>query len=61
MDLIWQDESFDHVLRCSESLDAKVQYALENPVRRGLAVSWREYPWAWQRQDQPVAELATQI
>ena len=46
---VWQAESFDHVLRSSESLDAKVQYLLENPVRRGLVSAWTEYPWLWNR------------
>jgi REP element-mobilizing transposase RayT len=46
---VWQAESFDHVLRSSESLDAKVAYILTNPVRRGLANRWQEYPWLWQR------------
>jgi REP element-mobilizing transposase RayT len=44
---VWQAESFDHVLRCSENLDAKVAYLLENPVRAGLAASWTDYPWLW--------------
>ena len=54
---VWQEESFDHVLRCSEGLDAKVQYVLENPVRRGLVSDWKDYQWVWQRRDQPVAEM----
>jgi putative transposase len=41
-----QPESFDHVLRSSEGLDAKIQYILENPVRRGLG---RDYPWLWKK------------
>jgi REP element-mobilizing transposase RayT len=44
---IWQEESFDRVIRSSESLDAKVAYILENPVRRGLVSNWREYHWVW--------------
>jgi len=48
---IWQAESFDHVLRSSESLDAKVAYILANPVRRGLVRKWEEYPWVWRRAD----------
>lgn len=43
----WQPESFDHVLRSSESLDAKTDYLLENPVRCGLVRDWRDYPWLW--------------
>jgi REP element-mobilizing transposase RayT len=54
---VWQQESFDHVLRSSEGLDAKVNYVLHNPVRKGLAKDWREYRWCWQRQDVPVAEM----
>jgi REP element-mobilizing transposase RayT len=33
---VWQDESFDHVLRGDESLRKKAMYILENPVRAGL-------------------------
>ena len=44
---VWQAESFDHVLRSSENLDAKVGYVLENPVRAGLVGEWGFYPWLW--------------
>jgi len=44
---IWQEESFDRIVRSSESLDAKVAYILENPVRKGLVDDWRRYPWLW--------------
>jgi REP-associated tyrosine transposase len=44
---VWQAESFDHVLRSSESLDAKILYLLENPVQRGLVREWNQYPWLW--------------
>jgi len=44
---VWQAESFDHVLRSSESLDAKIRYVLENPVRRGLVQACSDYPWLW--------------
>jgi hypothetical protein len=58
---VWQEESFDHVVRSSEGLDAKVEYVLQNPVRKGLAADWREYPWAWQRQELAVAEMQTVV
>jgi REP element-mobilizing transposase RayT len=29
---VWQEESFDRVVRSSENLDAKIAYILENPV-----------------------------
>ena len=54
---VWQEESFDHILRSSEGLDAKIDYALQNPVRKGLVKDWRDYRWTWQRQHKPVAEM----
>ncbi len=30
---VWQDESFDHVLRREEGIDAKLDYMRLNPVR----------------------------
>ena len=48
--LVWQQESFDHVLGSSESLDEKIQYVLDNPVRRGLVANSAEYRWLWYRE-----------
>ena len=50
---VWQAESFDHVLRSSESLDAKIAYILANPVRASLVNKWQDYPWLWLRPAQP--------
>ena len=44
---VWQHESFDHVLRHEEGIDAKVEYVMQNPVRRGLVREASEYPWLW--------------
>ncbi len=44
---IWQEESFDHVLRSQESLEEKLEYIRQNPVRRGLVKTPEEYPWLW--------------
>jgi len=46
---VWQRESFDHVLRCSESLDAKAAYVLANPVRARLVNLPEEYLWKWHK------------
>jgi putative transposase len=46
---VWQTESFDRVLRSSESLDQKVGYVLDNPVRLGLVSVVTEYRWLWRR------------
>jgi REP element-mobilizing transposase RayT len=50
---VWQDESFDHVLRSGEHLADKIAYILENPVRAGLVPEWREYRWLWCESEQP--------
>jgi REP element-mobilizing transposase RayT len=47
---VWQQESFDHVLRSSESLDAKIRYVLDNPLRRGLVPTTAGYHWLWYRE-----------
>jgi REP element-mobilizing transposase RayT len=44
---VWQNESFDHVLRCDESIREKGEYICDNPVRRGLVSVAEEYPWLW--------------
>ncbi len=46
---VWQAESFDHVLRSSENLDAKIEYLLQNPIRLGLVREAAEYPWIWKK------------
>jgi REP element-mobilizing transposase RayT len=48
---VWQTESFDRVLRSSESLDAKVAYILDNPVRAGLVSRSVDYIWTWRRME----------
>jgi len=44
---VWQDESFDHVLRGNESLLETVEYIRQNPVRKGLVSRPADYPWLW--------------
>lgn len=44
---IWQEESFDRVLRSSEKLEEKVEYVRNNPVRKGLVARAEEWPWRW--------------
>ncbi len=44
---LWQEESFDHVIRNSEDVNAKMAYVLNNPVRKGLVSRARDYRWVW--------------
>jgi thiamine-phosphate pyrophosphorylase len=42
---VWQDESWDRIVRDQGELDEKVQYCLENSVKKGLAEDPWDYPW----------------
>jgi REP-associated tyrosine transposase len=44
---VWQDESFDHVLRSDVRLRQKADYIRMNPVRRWLVMRPEEYRWLW--------------
>ncbi len=44
---VWQDESFDHVLRGDESLRETIDYIRQNPVSKGLVKKPEDYPWLW--------------
>jgi len=54
---VWQTESYDRVLRSSEKLDEKIQYILDNPVRKGLVSAWVEYRWLWYREPENPCRL----
>jgi len=54
---VWQDESFDHVLRGDESLANRMAYLLENPVRAGLVKDPADYRWLW-RKPEPLLQTA---
>ena len=57
---VWQDESFDHVLRSNESLKEKTEYIRMNPVRKGLAQVPEGYKWLWFSKDS-VAATETEL
>lgn len=41
---LWQESYHDHVLRDDEETWRAMRYILENPVRRGLAMNFEDYP-----------------
>jgi REP element-mobilizing transposase RayT len=47
---VWQEESFDHVIRSNESFKEKREYIRQNPVRGGLSST----PEARLAMDQPM-------
>jgi len=44
---LWEEESFDHVLRSDEWLKQKGEYIRQNPVEAGLVKIPEEYAWLW--------------
>jgi len=44
---VWEEESFDHVLRSDESLREKCEYIRQNAVEAGLVARAEDYPWFW--------------
>lgn len=44
---VWEEESFDYVLRSDESMREKIEYIKMNPVRAGLVERPEEYKWLW--------------
>src|ERR1700741_224883 len=49
---VWEEESFDHVLRSDESLAQKSEYIRQNPVRKGLVQP------QWSPQNRPMVVRA---
>jgi hypothetical protein len=40
---VWQDESWDRILRDATEFEEKLQYMIDNPVKVGLAQSGEEF------------------
>ncbi|MBI5327155.1 MAG: transposase [Deltaproteobacteria bacterium] len=41
----WQKDFYDHILRNDEDIKKQVYYILENPVRKRLVDTWKDYPY----------------
>ena len=44
---VWEEESFDHVLRSHESLKDKCEYIRQNPAAAGLVKDPEDYRSMW--------------
>jgi hypothetical protein len=44
---VWDEESFDQVLRTDESWEEKREYIRQNPVRAGIVQRAEDYRWLW--------------
>ncbi|MCX5891179.1 MAG: transposase, partial [Deltaproteobacteria bacterium] len=45
---IWQEESFDRIVRDYEEFSEKWNYIRNNPVKSGLCQAPEEYPFLWE-------------
>jgi putative transposase len=45
----WDAESYDHEIRNGEEFGRIFRYVINNPVKAGIVMDWREYPWTWVR------------
>ncbi|MCX5815899.1 MAG: transposase [Proteobacteria bacterium] len=45
LNIQWQKDYYDHIIRNDENLAVQIKYILDNPVRKGLVQSWKEYPF----------------
>jgi REP element-mobilizing transposase RayT len=43
---LWQRSSYDRVLDLERPFVEIVEYTLENPVRKGLAARWEDWPYS---------------
>ncbi len=41
----WKKDFYDHVIRTNEDIVTQVKCILDNPVRKGLVLSWQGYPF----------------
>jgi putative transposase len=52
---LWQDESYDRIVRDAEEFDEKREYIRLNPVRAGLVDDSRDYRFLWIPEPMPAA------
>ena len=48
---LWQDESFDHIIRDGDEWEEKFEYIRQNAVKKGLTDKPEGYKWLWTRID----------
>ena len=43
-DFKWQKDYYDHIILNNDDLRNQIRYILQNPIREGIVVDWKEYP-----------------
>jgi alanyl-tRNA synthetase/REP element-mobilizing transposase RayT len=55
---VWENESFDRVIRSERDLEEKFHYICRNPWDSGVAEADEDYAWLWTPQPTPVSREA---
>jgi alanyl-tRNA synthetase/REP element-mobilizing transposase RayT len=55
---VWENESFDRVIRSERDLEEKFHYICRNPWDSGVAEADQDYPWLWTPQPTRVSREA---
>ena len=55
---VWENESFDRVIRSDSDLEEKFHYVCRNPWDSGVANHDEDYPWLWTPQPERVSREA---
>ena len=46
---LWQQESYDRMIRDETELANTFEYIIQNPVKAGLVENWQDWPGTWMR------------
>ncbi len=49
---VWQDESWDRIVRDEAELIGMLEYISQNPMKAGLCAESEVYPWLWILKDE---------
>jgi alanyl-tRNA synthetase/REP element-mobilizing transposase RayT len=55
---VWENESFDHLIRSEHDLEEKFHYICRNPWDAAVAAPDEDYQWLWTPQPAPVSREA---
>ena len=47
----WQADYWDTFMRDRAHIDTTIRYIRNNPVKAGLAKTWKDWPWTYVRND----------
>jgi len=45
LNIKWQKDYYDHIIRNEEDIQNQIKYILNNPVRTKIVKNWKEYPY----------------